>query len=606
MGFKNLVKRLFCITRRPVFLALYAAVSFVMGLAAPASAAMVQQAAMTAADGAADNYFGGSAALSSDGNTALVGAGGKTVGGNANQGAVYVYVRSEGVWSQQTELTALDGSASNYFGSAVSVSSDGNSALIGAWGNNGNHGAAYVFVRTNNVWTQQQKLTASDGNFMDFFANSVSLSSDGNTVLIGANGSSSYRGAAYVFKRAGSVWTQQSKITASDAIANDQFGYHLSLSGDGGTALIGAESKTVGSNLCQGSAYIFKWNGSSWVQQQILTASDGAVNDQFGETLAMSGDGTVAVVGAWRKSVAVKAGQGVAYVFKWNGSSWVEQQILSASDGAADNGFGMSLSLSSNGWSILVDAWSANSNKGAAYLFQWNGASWVEQQILTASDGAAGDQGWYPGLSLSSDGTTAVFGTNMKYSGQGAAYFFVSEVGIYASVAYDTGGTISCSPNPVRAHSDAVCTMSPTQSFPNYYHVSDVQIALVSFPFLTSVEPTTRYTFDEITTSYYIQVTFASNNIRLYKSGVLQVDDYTIAGALADSAILDTDTIKVQYGAYAEPGGITCNDIGNVVPKLSGGWDTGTIRNSVAMSTVAGPFTIAGICSLIIDGITVE
>ena len=181
----------------------------------------------------------------------------------------------------ENKLTAGDGAASDEFGSSVSVSGD--TAVIGSSqddDNGSNSGSAYVYVRSGGVWSEQQKLTASDGAGFDRFGESVSVS--GDTVVVSAriddaNGISS--GSAYVFVRSGGVWSEQQKLTASDGAANDQFGVSVSVSGD--TLVIGAHlDDDNGSN--SGSAYGFVRSGGAWSEQQKLTASDGAESDELG------------------------------------------------------------------------------------------------------------------------------------------------------------------------------------------------------------------------------------------------------------------------------------------------------------------------------------
>ncbi len=234
--------------------------------------------------------FGASVAVAS--NTALVGS----TGTNSNTGAVYVFVRSGTTWTQQQELTASDGATNDRLGSSAALSGD--TAVSGAPYNNSNTGAAYVFVRSGTTWTQQQKLTASDGAAKDYFGR-VAL--DGDTAIVGAP--SKGPGAAYVFVRSGTTWTQQKKLTASDGAAGDQFGVSLALSGD--TAFVGAR----GNNSYAGAAYVFVRSGTTWTQQKKLLANDAAASDQFGYSAALSG--STALVGAARKA----SDTGAAYVF---------------------------------------------------------------------------------------------------------------------------------------------------------------------------------------------------------------------------------------------------------------------------------------------------
>ena len=218
---------------------------------------------VAAADAASNDYFGYSVAIS--GNTALVGAYQDVVGAQNGQGSVYVFVRSGISWSQQAQLTATGGLAGDQFGTSVSI--DGNTALVGApyddVSTNSDQGSVYVFVRSGTTWTQQAQLIDIAGAGSDYFGKSVSLS--GDLALIGANGYDidlkMMQGAAFIFTRSGTTWSQQAYLTADDGLAEDNFGRAVALSGD--TALIGAYYDDVAGNANQGSAYIFVRSGTS-------------------------------------------------------------------------------------------------------------------------------------------------------------------------------------------------------------------------------------------------------------------------------------------------------------------------------------------------------
>jgi hypothetical protein len=227
------------------------------------------------------------------------------------------------------------------------VALSGTTAVVGALGNNG-RGAAYVFTGSGSTWTQQAKLTASDGAPFDDFGISVALS--GTTAVVGALGNNG-RGAAYVFTGSGSTWTQQAKLTASDGAPGDEFGISVALSGT--TAIVGA----YGGKSFTGAAYVFTNSGSTWTQQAKLTASDGAANNDFGFSVALSG--STAVVGAFGNS----SGIGAAYMFTRSGTTWSQQAKLTASGG----GFGNSVTLS--GSTALVGAPLNPSHIGAAFVF---------------------------------------------------------------------------------------------------------------------------------------------------------------------------------------------------------------------------------------------
>ncbi len=391
----------------------------------------VQEQKLVASDGAAYDDFGKSVSVS--GNTAVVGAYGDDVGANA-EGSAYVFVRSGGVWSQQQKLVASDGAASDYFGKSVSVSGD--TAVVGAYlddvGANLDQGSAYVFVRSGGVWSQQQKLMASDGATSDYLGTSVSLS--GDTAVVGAYGddvgANANQGSAYVFVRSGGVWSQQQKLVAPDGATSDYFGASASASGD--TAVVGAYGDDVGANANQGSAYVFVRSGGVWSQQQKLGAADGAADDVFGYSVSVSGD--TAAVGAYGDDIGASANQGSAYVFVRSGGVWSEQQKLVASDGAAGDAFGYSVSVSGDTAVVgaFQDAVGVNGYQGSAYVFVRN-AGWSEQQKLLAFDGAASDQFGY---SVSVSGDTAVAGATFDdvaaNGDQGSAYMFVRSAGVWS------------------------------------------------------------------------------------------------------------------------------------------------------------------------------
>jgi hypothetical protein len=372
----------------------------------------VQQAKLTATDGAEWDYFGSSVAVSGD--TAVVGAPSEDVGINPDRpGSAYVFVRSGTTWSLQAKLTASDGADWDYFGCSVALSGD--TAVVGAGGDdvvtNTNQGSAYVFVRSGTTWSQQAKLTAADGAAEDGYGGSVALS--GDTAGVGAGGddvgANTSQGSAYVFTRSGTTWSQQAKLTAADGAELDYFGSSVAVSGD--TAVVGASDGDVGANANQGSSYVFTRSGTTWSQQAKLTAADGDAGDQFGGSVAISGD--TAVVGAQGDYVGLNVGQGSAYVFARSGATWSQQQKLTAADGAAVDFFGRSVAVS--GETAVVgasgDTIGANAGQGSAYVFARSGATWTQQTRLTAADG-----GWDArfGSSVAVSGDSAVVPTHTR------------------------------------------------------------------------------------------------------------------------------------------------------------------------------------------------
>ncbi len=343
------------------------AAAFLFGLPAGSLALDTPtQTRVTASDAAASGYLGYSVAISGD--TIVAGA----VYQDSYAGAAYVFTRSGSTWNQQQKLTASDPAAWDRFGCAVAISGD--TIVVGASSKSSYTGAAYVFTRSGSTWSQQQKLTASDAATSDYFGFSVAIS--GDTVVAGAWGKSSSAGAAYVFTRSGSTWSQQQKLTASDGASGDRFGISVALAGE--TLVAGAHT----ANNATGAAYVFTRSGSTWSQQQKLTASDTAAGDRFGWSVAISGDTIVA-------GTYFQAGYtGAAYVFTRSGSTWSQQQKLTASDAATDDCFGYSLAVS--GDTVVAGAPGESSYTGAAYVFTRSGSTWSQREKLTGA--VAGDQ----------------------------------------------------------------------------------------------------------------------------------------------------------------------------------------------------------------------
>jgi hypothetical protein len=333
------------------------------------------------------------------------------------QGAVYVFNRHDGIWVETQKLTASDGEAGDQFGDSVAVS--GSIIIVGAPFKfiNGHlfHGAAYVFERHGGSWIETQKLIESDGSA--FFGWSVAVS--GATIVVG----STVNESVSVFNRQGGSWVETQRLIASDGAANDLFGISVAVSGS--TIVVGASGDDFGSNVNQGSAYIFERRGGSWVEMQKLTASDGAAFKAFGNPVAISG--STIVTGASLDNIGSNSLQGSAYVFERQGGGWSETQKLTASDGAAVDLFGSSVALS--GSTIVVGAPNDDVGgifaQGSAYIFERHGGSWVETEKLIASDGRSLD---VFGHSVAISGSTVVVGAPFvdigSNSAQGAAYVF--------------------------------------------------------------------------------------------------------------------------------------------------------------------------------------
>jgi hypothetical protein len=451
---------------------------------------VAQQAFLKASNPDFDDRFGVSVAVSGD--TVVVGANGERsdatgVNGDQNNenapqsGAAYVFVRNGVTWTQQAYLKASNTETMDGFGISVAISGD--TVVVGAYGEdsdangvNGDQsdnsasasGAAYVFVRNGTTWSQQAYLKASNSNVIDQFGVSVGVS--GNTAVIGAyaeaskttgvNGdqtdnSAAFAGAAYVFVRNGTTWSQQAYLKASNTDAGDYFGTSVAISGD--TVAVGAPFEASNADSVNGdqadnsasqagAGYVFVRSGTVWSQQAYLKASNSDAGDFFGFSAALSGD--TAVLGAYQEaSIASgvngdqtdnsRPSSGAAYVFARSGTTWSQQAYLKASNTPYTVQFGYSVAVSAD--TAIVGAWLESSNatgidgdqnnslapsSGAAYAFVRNGTTWSQQAYLKASNTEAQDKF---GISVSVDGDTGVIGAYLE-PGQGAvtgaAYIF--------------------------------------------------------------------------------------------------------------------------------------------------------------------------------------
>jgi hypothetical protein len=406
-----------------VIVLMAAAVPVILRGSSLASAQCTEEQKLTARDAAPSDWFGES--LDLDASTAVVGA-----YGNGCCGAAYVFRRGQGGWVQEQKLKASDQDGYDVFGWSVAV--NGDRALVEAlWDDcadgGSNCGAAYVFRHDGANWVQEQKLRSGDGSPNDDFGYRVAL--NGDVAVIGARrddwGGGTDRGSAYVFRNDAGAWNEVQRLTASDGRAGDWFGDAVAAGGD--TVVVGAYGDDCdGEGYDCGSAYVFRFDGADWVQEQKLRASDARPEDWFGDSVAIGGD--VLVIGG--RHVDCQGGEsncGAAYVFRDDGHTWIEKQKLTTSDAASGDQFGRSVAISGN--TIVVDArladCDAGTDCGAAYVYRYDGVTWFEERKLTASGAAPGD--WF-GHSVSVSGDTAVVAAvnhDCETGGNcGAAYAF--------------------------------------------------------------------------------------------------------------------------------------------------------------------------------------
>ena len=387
--------------------------------AQPALAQFTQQGPKLVGSGAVGGAQEGiSVALSADGYTAIVGG----LADNANTGAAWVFTRSGGVWTQQgAKLVGSDAVGAALQGSSVALSADGNTAIVGGYNDNADNGAAWVFTRSGGVWSQQgPKLVGSGAVGAARQGSSVALSADGNTAIVGGQADNAGTGAAWVFTRSGGVWSQQGpKLVGSGAVGAAFQGDSVALSADGNTAIVGGFTDNAG-----GATWVFTRSGGVWSQQGAKLVGTGTVGAaRQGYSVALSADGNTAIVGGYGDN----AFTGAAWVFTRSGGVWSQQGaklVGTGAVGAAEQGF--SVALSANGNTAIVGGYADNAASGATWVFTRSGGVWSQQGLKLVGSGAVGaaQQGW--SVALSAAGTIAIVGGPADNAGSGAAWVFAA------------------------------------------------------------------------------------------------------------------------------------------------------------------------------------
>lgn len=460
----------------------------------------------------ASDTLGTSVAVSGDGTTVVVGVPGEDsnatgIDGNAannaatDSGAAYVFARTAGAWAQQSYLKASNNAANSAFGKAVAISTDGSTIAIAAPQRNTGAGAVYVFVRNGASWAQQAALTASNTQGDDRFGTALALTATGSILAVGAIGEDSDgsgptnnaapdAGAAYVFTRAGSVWSQQAYIKASNTQEDDLFGSALALNSAGTTLAIGATGEASASTDINGdqnnntaggagAVYIFTGNGVTWTQSAYIKAPNAEPIDSFGAAVALSTDGNTLAVGAPQEDGTATGAQpfpippppdvpppdpnvpppvgapnplpttfqglcaaavlrptvgcesGAVYIFVRSAGAWSAQSYIKGSNNEYEDRFGTSVALTSDGNAIAIGSPSEDSSaagiegnetlenasgSGAAYVYRRAGnGTWSQQAYVKASNTGANDT-FGTSVALSSDAAALIVGATGEAS----------------------------------------------------------------------------------------------------------------------------------------------------------------------------------------------
>jgi hypothetical protein len=386
-------------------------------LAHAATAQFTQQGSKLVGTGAIDPAFQGwSVTISADGNTALIGG----PNDNSTTGAAWVYTRSGGGWSQQgSKLVGTGAVGAAQQGTSVAISADGNTAIVGGFGDNHNAGAVWVYTRSGGGWSQQgSKLVGTGAVGTAGQGGSVAISADGNTAIVGGWVDNSWAGAAWVFVRSGGVWSQQgSKLVGTGAVGTiAQQGQSVAISADGNTAIVGGYFDDPA-----GAAWVFTRSGGVWTQQGSKLVGTGAVGPAMeGWSVAISADGNTAIVGGTDNNSSA----GAAWVYTRSGGAWSQQGnrlVGTGAVGAARQG--TSVAISGDGNTAIVGGYIDNP-AGAAWVYTRNGGVWSQQGSKLVGTGAVGTAMQGYSVAISADATTVILGGYTDNSDTGAAWVF--------------------------------------------------------------------------------------------------------------------------------------------------------------------------------------
>ena len=364
---------------------------------------------------------GYSVSISADGNTAIV-------GGNLDEnniGAAWIYTRTGSVWTQQgnkLKAPSID-ETSPGFGTSVGISADGNSAIIGGSNDHSGMGAAWIYTRdmTSKTWSFQSKLvgTGSIGSIV-YQGASVGISGDGNTAILGGYYDNYGKGAAWIFNRSGTSWTQTgNKLVGSSSSIDAQLGYSVSMSADGKTASIGGNQDNAG----EGAVWIFRNSTNGWSQQTKL-ADNNSINSNQGSAVALSADGNTVIIGGPFDNNQV----GASWIYQYSGGTWVQSAKLIGTNGIGLSQQGYSVALSADGKTATVGGTYDNNGVGAGWVFAKSGVNWVQQASNLKPNGSVGNGYFGSSIALSADGKTGIVGANNDNNGLGAAWLFVGSL----------------------------------------------------------------------------------------------------------------------------------------------------------------------------------
>ena len=431
---------------------------------------------LVATDAIGDARQGASVALSANGNIVIIGG----YGDNDFAGAAWVYARSGGVGSEETKLIGKGALGPADQGYSASLSDDGDTAIVGGFSDNSGAGATWVFTRASGVWTQQAKLIGAGAIGTAEQGSSVALSGDGNTAIVGGPFDNGGIGAAWIYTRTDGVWSQEAKLLGTGAIGVGAFqGVSVSLSADGNTAIVGGlwdGRVSPQSNLGVGAAWVFTRSSGTWSQQAKLVATDAIGFANQGLSVSISADGNTAIVGGPFDDPGPFCALGAAWVYTRSGGTWSQQTKLVGTGvlgPCVEQGW--STSLSADGNTAIVGGRDDNGEVGAAWVYTRARGVWSQQGPKLVGTNAIGRAIEGYSVSLSGDAHTAIVAGLSDNGGVGAAWVYTQPV--FAG----TPGKANCHGQSVSALAKQYGGLNGAATALGYSSVSALQDAIMAF-----------------------------------------------------------------------------------------------------------------------------
>jgi hypothetical protein len=507
----------------------------------------------------------------------------------ADAGARYPITIDPLVWGVQ-RVQAPNPSATDGFSFSVALSGSGSTALVGSMDNQ-----AYIYSRSNGVWTRVAALTPNTNDRVGGFGMANALNDAGTVAIVGALSTNGMQGAAFVFKQTNGVWVQSAELTANGKPGFAKFGVAVALNGTGTVALIGA-TFVFGTAPLEGAAYIFTETNGTWAQTAKLKLPSGTSGffALFGSAVALNYAGTRALVGAEQQRINGNGSQGAAYIFNYATGAWSSGLQLTATDGSGGNAFGSSVSLDKAGDVALIGAYSYpghGGHQGAGYIFTESNGVWTQTAKLLANDAGIHDELGVPGAaSLSASGDIAALGAPGHNpivgtaESQGAVYLFSNTAGTWSQTTEFTpadkkayfGRAVALSKNALLVgapHEVTAWKIGPGSAY--FYTPSDLSLVL-NVPAI--VRPAAQYMGQAILTNN-------STNNSAPITAVLPVPtgaNYVSASVTQGSCNLESGVVACALGSLVGNGGTA-----NVSLTLQAPAENGQVKNQVILSNVS-------------------